>query len=213
MTLKGIKYIRAADVIIYDHLTPKEVLSYSKSSCKMIYLNNDNEEIDILRKYSLKGKLVVRLKNGDPYIFGRGGKICLTLTEEGIECEVIPGVSSVNSVPAYAGIPLTFPKISDMITIVSGITEGGKLFDFQKIPEKGTLIVLMAGKRLEEISKGLISKRSPSEEVAIIERGTYIDQRVSLVKLRELSELNLSSPSMLVIGDVIKLRNFLWKLS
>jgi len=188
-------------------------LSYAKPSCKIIYLNNDDEEIDVLRKHSLEGKLVVRLKNGDPYVFGRGGKICLTLKEEGIECEVIPGVSSVNSVPAYAGIPLTFPKISDMITIVSGITDGGKLFDFQKIPEKGTLVILMPGKRLEEISKGLIAKRNPSEKVAVIERGTYIDQRVSLVKLKELSELKLSSPSMLVIGDVVKLRNFLWKLS
>ncbi|MEM0305092.1 MAG: uroporphyrinogen-III C-methyltransferase [Saccharolobus sp.] len=213
ITLKGVKYVKSADVIVYDKLTPRSVLSYAKPSCIIEYLRSDDSEIDILKKYALMGKLVVRLKNGDPYIFGRGGKICITLISDGIECEIVPGVSSITAVPAYAGIPLTFPKISDMITVISGVTEGGKLFNFQKIPDDGTLVVLMVGKRLEEISKGLLAKRGPSEEVVVIEKGTYEDQRVSIVKLKELSEIKLTSPSMLVMGNVTKLRNFLWKLS
>ena len=81
-------------------------------------------KIEILKKYTLEDKLVVRLKNGDPYIFGRGGKICYELAKDDIECEVVPDVSSVNSVPAYAGIPLTFNGISDMIAIISTISQG-----------------------------------------------------------------------------------------
>ena len=171
-------------------------------------------EIELLRKYALEDKLTVRLKNGDPYVFGRGGNICFELAKENIECEVVPGVSSVNSVPTYAGIPLTFSGISDMITIISGVSKGGKLFDFKRISDYGTLVVLMAGRRIEEISKELQSKRELSEEVAIIERGTYPDQKVYVTRLGELHKFsNLNSPSMLVLGNVVKLREHLWKIS
>lgn len=213
ITLKGLKYVQAADVIVYDKLTPREILSYAKPSCILEYLTDDDEEIDVLKRYALTREMVVRLKNGDPYVFGRGGKICLELGSEGIECEVVPGVSSVNSVPAYAGIPLTFPKISDIVTIVSGVSDQGKLFDFNKIPENGTLVVLMAGKRLGEVTKGLLSKRNPLEDVAVIEKGTYPDQRVLTLKLKELHELKVASPSMIVVGDVVRLRNSLWKFT
>lgn len=214
ITLKGVKYIQNADVIIYDKLISRELLKYTKPSCIIKFLSSDDMEINLLRKYALEGKLVVRLKNGDPYIFGRGGKICYELAKDGIECEVVPGVSSVNSVPAYAGIPLTFNELSDMITIVSSVLQGGKLFDFQKIPSHGTLVVLMGGRRLEEVSKGLMRRRDPLEEVAIIERGTYLDQRVHVTKLGELHKINgLASPSMIVLGNVVKLREYLWKLS
>ncbi|QXJ31034.1 Uroporphyrinogen-III methyltransferase [Saccharolobus shibatae] len=214
ITLKGIKYLQMADVIVYDKLVSRELINYAKPSCSVILLSSDDIEIDLLKKYALENKLVIRLKNGDPYVFGRGGKICQELIKDGIECEVIPGVSSVNSVPAYAGIPLTFNGISDMITVISAVTQGGRLFDFGKIPSYGTLVVLMGGKRLEEVSKGLMTKRDPSEEVAVIQRGTYFDQKVNVTKLRELTKIgNLASPSMLVLGDVVKLRGILWKSS
>ncbi|WP_338604689.1 uroporphyrinogen-III C-methyltransferase [Sulfolobus tengchongensis] len=213
ITLKGIKYLQGADVIIYDKLVPRELINYAKPSCIVRYLISDDMEIDLLRKYASEYKLVVRLKNGDPYVFGRGGNICYELSKDGIECEIVPGVSSVNSVPAYSGIPLTFSGISDMITVVSGVTQGGKLFDFQKIPDYGTLVVLMGSKRMEEISKGLMIRRDPSEEVAIIERGTYPDQKVHITSLKELHKFNLTSPSMLVVGKVVRLRELLWKLS
>ncbi|MCH4816646.1 MAG: uroporphyrinogen-III C-methyltransferase [Saccharolobus sp.] len=214
ITLKGIKYLQMADVIVYDKLVSRELINYAKPSCSVILLSSDDIEIDLLKKYALENKLVIRLKNGDPYVFGRGGKICQELIKDGIECEVIPGVSSVNSVPAYAGIPLTFNGISDMITVISAVTQGGRLFDFGKIPSYGTLVVLMGGKRLEEVSKGLMKKRDPSEEVAVIQRGTYFDQKVNVTELRELTKIgNLASPSMLVLGDVVKLRGILWKSS
>ncbi|QXJ34059.1 Uroporphyrinogen-III methyltransferase [Saccharolobus shibatae] len=214
ITLKGIKYLQMADVIVYDKLVSRELINYAKPSCSVILLSSDDIEIDLLKKYALENKLVIRLKNGDPYVFGRGGKICQELIKDGIECEVIPGVSSVNSVPAYAGIPLTFNGISDMITVISAVTQGGRLFDFGKIPSYGTLVVLMGGKRLEEVSKGLMTKRDPSEEVAVIQRGTYFDQKVNVTKLRELTKIgNLASPSILVLGDVVKLRGILWKSS
>ncbi|QGA68181.1 uroporphyrinogen-III C-methyltransferase [Sulfolobus sp. E11-6] len=215
ITLKGIKYLQMADVIVYDKLVSRELINYAKPSSIAILLSNDDTEVDLLRKYALENKLVIRLKNGDPYIFGRGGKICQELIKDGIECEVVPGVSSVNSVPAYAGIPLTFNGISDMITIVSAVSQGGKLFDFQKIPDYGTLVVLMGGKRLEEVSKGLMIKRDPSEDVAVIERGTYLHQKVYVNKLGKIAEIgnNLATPSMLVLGNVVRLREILWKFS
>ncbi|WP_048052652.1 uroporphyrinogen-III C-methyltransferase [Saccharolobus islandicus] len=214
ITLKGIKYLQMADVIVYDKLVSRELINYAKPSCSVILLSSDDIEIELLRRYALENKLVIRLKNGDPYVFGRGGKICQELIKDGIECEVVPGVSSVNSVPAYAGIPLTFNGISDMITVISAVTKGGRLFDFEKIPADGTLVVLMGGKRLEEVSKELMTKRDPSEEVAVIQRGTYFDQKVNVINLRELTKIgNLATPSMLVLGDVVKLRRILWKSS
>lgn len=87
------------------------------------------------------------------------------------------------------------------------------MFEFEKVPSEGTLVVLMAGKRLREVSKALMAKRSPLESVAIIERGTYEDQKVYITRLKDLGEFKPSSPSMLVLGDVVKLREFLWKVS
>ncbi|WP_187152760.1 uroporphyrinogen-III C-methyltransferase [Acidianus manzaensis] len=213
ITLKAIKYLQSADVIIYDKLIPRELINYAKSSCIVKYLISHDMEVELLRKYAFDYNLVVRLKNGDPYVFGRGGNICYELSKDGIDCEIVPGVSSVNSVPAYAGIPLTFSNVSDMVTVISGVTQGGKLFDFQKIPNYGTLVVLMGSKRVEEISNGLMVKRDPSEEVAIIEKGTYPDQKVHLTNLKELHKFNLTSPSMLVLGKVVRFRQLLWKLS
>jgi len=212
ITLKGLKYLRVADVVIYDKLT-KELVEYANPNSIKYFLSPDEDEVDVVIRFVKKGnRLIVRLKNGDPYIFGRGARLCQELLGVA-ECEVIPGVSAVNSVPAYAGIPLTSPRYSNMITIVSATDEGGRMFNFEKIPDEGTLVVLMAGKKLGEVGKALMSKRSPLEEVAIIERGTYYDQRVYTTMLKDLSEYKPNSPSMLVLGEVIKLRKFLWKLS
>ncbi|MCY0860719.1 MAG: uroporphyrinogen-III C-methyltransferase [Sulfolobaceae archaeon] len=214
ITLKGLKYIEACDVIIYDKLTEK-LIRYARPNCIKYFLADSEEEVTTIKRFIDYGyRLIVRLKNGDPYIFGRGAKLCKELMQEvGVECEVVPGVSAVNSVPAYAGIPLTFQGISNMITIVSAVTEGGRMFEFEKVPSEGTLVVLMAGKRLREVSKALMAKRSPLESVAIIERGTYEDQKVYITRLKDLGEFKPSSPSMLVLGDVVKLREFLWKVS
>nr|WP_062095589.1 uroporphyrinogen-III C-methyltransferase [Sulfolobus acidocaldarius] len=212
LTLKGLKYLQVADVVIYDKLTAQAVVYARENSVKYM-LSSDEDEIEVIRRYLRGYDVIVRLKNGDPYVFGRGPQLCYNMIAEGIQCEVIPGVSAVNSVPAYAGIPLTSNGFSDMVTVVSGVTEGGKLFDFSKVPDKGTLVVLMAGKRLEEGSKGLMSRRSPLDDVAVVEHGTYVDQRVSVMKLKDLVNVRPSSPSMLILGDVVKMRSLLWKFS
>jgi uroporphyrin-III C-methyltransferase len=222
ITLKGIKYIKKADVIVYDRLIPTKLLEFARRDCKLIYVGKNPYEGNtisqdfinrILEEEALKGQLVVRLKSGDPYIYGRGAEECLYLIERGIECEVVPGVSSVNAVSAYAGIPLTYKDWSDGIFITSAIRAGGKLFEFSKVPENCTLIVLMISKHLGEIIENLTKVRDCNEPAAIIEKGTTYYQRVIEGNLGELRNVSISSPSLLISGKVVLLRKKLWKLS
>jgi len=154
-----------------------------------------------------------RLKCGDPYIFGRGAEECNYLIERGIECEVIPGVSSINGVLAYAGIPLTAKGYSNCIYVCSAIIENGKLFDFSQAPKGCTLVVLMVSKYLTEVIDRLIKVRGPDEPAAVIERGTTECQVVKEGRLIDLRNERVSPPAILVVGKVVELRKKLWKIS
>jgi len=225
LTLKALRLIKSADVILYDRLINQEILLFAKPDCELVYVGKEDgkhtieqEKInELLLKYAHTREVVVRLKGGDPFIFGRGGEEALFLVEHGIEFEVVPGVSSFYSVPAYAGIPITFRRISSSFAVITGHEDPRKersSIDWESLKGINTLIVLMGVSRRKEIARRLIEiGRDPKEPVAFIENGTTERQRVILTDLYELSTNppEVSPPAIMVVGSVVRLReNLSW---
>jgi len=220
LTLKALRLIKSADVILYDRLINQEILLFAKPDCELVYVGKEDgkhtieqEKInELLLKYAHTREVVVRLKGGDPFIFGRGGEEALFLAEHGIEFEVVPGVSSFYSVPAYAGIPITFRGISSSFAVITGHEDPRKersSIDWESLKGINTLIVLMGVSRRKEIARRLIEiGRDPKEPVAFIENGTTERQRVILTDLYELSTNppEVSPPAIMVVGSVVRLR-------
>jgi len=233
LTLKALRLIKSADVILYDRLINQEILLFAKPDCELVYVGKEDgkhtieqENInELLLKYAHTREVVVRLKGGDPFIFGRGGEEALFLAEHGIEFEVVPGVSSFYSVPAYAGIPITFRGISSSFAVITGHEDPRKEksnIDWESLKGINTLIILMGVSRRKEIAKRLIEVgRDPKEPVAFIENGTTERQRVILTDLYELSTNppEVSPPAIMVVGEVVRLReklvsfNFVLKIN
>jgi uroporphyrin-III C-methyltransferase len=229
ITLKAVKVLREAQVVLYDRLVCEEILSFTRPSCLLVYVGKEEgrhtlpqEEINRLLLYyaSLYDK-VVRLKGGDPFIFGRGGEEVLFLAEHGIPFEVIPGVSSFYSVPAYAGIPLTLRGISSSFAVVTGheATDKGRRVDWSSFKDVDTLVVLMGVRNRQRIARELIKAgRDPSEPVAFVEKGTTEDQRIVVTTLGELAERppEVKPPAVMVVGRVVevhsRIRDFLENL-
>ncbi|WP_369609211.1 uroporphyrinogen-III C-methyltransferase [Sulfurisphaera javensis] len=223
ITLKAYNLIKKADVIIYDRLISKKLLQ--NTNAELIYVGKeigDSELQDyinnlLVEKAKVKD-IVVRLKGGDPYIFGRGEEECIYVMSNGIECEVVPGITSAIAVPAYAGIPVTSRLVSaSSFTVITATRAYNKIIDKDYIPKKGTLVILMGIHVIKELEKVLLSIRDPKEKIAIIENGTTENQRVFIGTLDQLSKLveenNVKSPAIIVVGDVVKLRDRLWKLT
>lgn len=223
ITLKGLKVLQEADVIVYDRLIPIELLNYCKPKSEKIYVGKNigdyviQDDINkLLVKKALENKTVVRLKGGDPYVLGRGEEECMYVISNGVECEVIPGVTSAIAVPAYAGIPVTSRLYSASgFTVISATQAEDKLIDVDYIPKKGTLIILMGIRKIEELTNLLLKIRDEREPVAVIQNGTTQQQRVAVGILRDLNSIvkenNITSPAIIVVGEVVKLREYLWK--
>ena len=226
LTLKGKRCISEADCIIYDRLVNKRILGFAGKGTEFIYLGKENteggliqEEINnkILEK-ALEGKIVVRLKGGDPFVFGRGGEEIEKLSEKNIPFEIIPGITSAIAVPEYAGIPVTHRGLSKSFHVFTGMTAKENSFhDFKKIAElEGTLVFLMGVKNLGLITGELIKHgKDKNTPAAVIEKGTTGKQRVitdSLENIFKTAEKEKAvSPAVIVIGDVVKKREkFNW---
>ncbi|MCX8034478.1 MAG: uroporphyrinogen-III C-methyltransferase [Thermodesulfovibrio sp.] len=223
ITLKGIKAIQQADCIVYDfHINPR-LLTYAKENAEFVYAGKrgghhemTQDEINaVLVQKAKEGKVVCRLKGGDPFVFGRGGEEVEILCEEGIEFEIIPGISSVIAVPAYAGIPVTHRKIASAFTVITGnedLSKQDRIFTHiraSNAPE--TMIFLMCVKNLETITGKLIQEGlKPETPAAIIRWGTRPEQKVITGTISEIAQLakehKISPPAILVIGDVVSLR-------
>lgn len=213
LTLRAYRLLKEADVILYDRLVGEEIESFLKTLDKeIVYVGKERgekgerrqKEINMLmKKYFEEGKKVVRLKGGDPGVFGRMAEEIEFLVKNDIPFEVVPGVSSVNGAPVSSGIPLTHPGNSYGFLVVSG-KDSGRI---KELHQEGTLIVLMGGCTAKDVARNLIeSGISAEREVAVIEKGSMKDQRVTLTKLRELAEndFNFESPALIVVGDVAK---------
>jgi len=215
LTLKALRAIEEADVILYDRLVGEEILEMLRGMGKdLIYVGkNSNEKGDfrqreineLMVKLAKEGKVVVRLKGGDPFVFGRGGLEAEFLAEHGIPFEVVPGVSSISSVPTSAGIPLTHPGVSSSILVVTGKDCVKK---WQESILNGTLVILMGRNNIKEICDNLIKAgRSPDTPIAVIENGTLKNQRIFFGTLKNMAERlekeEVKGPTLIVIGEVV----------
>lgn len=227
LTLKAKKVLEEADVIIYDYLANKRFLDLCKENSEKIYVGKKGgshtlpqEKInELLVKKAKEGKVVVRLKGGDPFLFGRGGEEVEALVEENIPFEVIPGITSAIAVPAYAGIPVTHRNYTSTLAIITGHEAEGKeesKIDFSALAKIGTLVFLMGVKNLPNIIKRLIEEgKPPNTPSAVIQWGTLPEQKTAVGTLENIvekvKEKGITAPAIIIIGEVVKLREkFNW---
>lgn len=223
LTIKALKILKEADLVIYDRLVGKEILQMIPSKTEKIYVgkasgkhHKTQEEINkLLIKEAQKGKIVARLKGGDPFLFGRGGEETQILQKAEIPFHVIPGITSALAVPTYAGIPLTHRNYASSLAIVTGHEDPTKDLSRVNWEELGTsvdtIVVLMGVKMLKHFVKRLIAGGSDSDtKVAIVENGTRPNQRVIIGNLGNINqkakELGVKPPAVIIIGNVVKLQ-------
>jgi uroporphyrinogen III methyltransferase/synthase len=230
LTIKGRDLLAEADVVLYDDLVDARVLGLCGERAVRVGVGKARgagghrpataqEEINrLLVEHGRSGARVVRLKGGDPFVFGRGGEEALALAAAGVPYEVVPGVSSAVAAPAYAGIPVTQRGLASSVTIVTGHEAPDKApdaarVDWRRLGGSGgdTLVILMGVGRLPHIAAELIAGgRAPETPAAVIERGTTPEQRVVTGTLRDLPQLaaeaGVKSPACIVVGEVAALR-------
>ncbi|HHV10914.1 MAG TPA: uroporphyrinogen-III C-methyltransferase [Clostridiales bacterium] len=219
ITQKGLRLLQTCDVVIYDRLASIGLLKYLKEDCVKINVGKivgnhaiNQEEINrIIVEQAKLHKRVVRLKGGDPFVFGRGGEEILTMEQHGIPYEVVPGITSSIAVPAYAGIPVTHRGASQSFSVVTGHTaerEGSLPEDFKHLAKlEGTLVILMGVGNLEKIAATLMEYgRPPSTPVAVVANGTTIWQEEARGTLQDIcqrvKEADIKAPAVIIVGDV-----------
>jgi uroporphyrin-III C-methyltransferase len=224
LTLKARRLIDSADVVVYDQLPGKMILDSIPAGTEKIdagkhagdHTLKQDEINNVIVKKAREGKNVVRLKGGDPYMFGRGGEEAQELIEAGIEFEIVPGITSAIAVPAYAGIPVTHRDHASMVTFITGHedpTKDESALDWETLAKfEGTIVVFMGVKMLENnVSELIKNGKDPQTPVALIERGTRPDQRVTIGVLENIAsiakERNVKAPAITVIGTVVKLHD------
>jgi uroporphyrin-III C-methyltransferase len=207
ITARGLTLIRSCDVLVHDRLVCDELVEEAPADAIRIGRDRlDQDEINrLLVSYGRRGLNVVRLKGGDPFVFGRGGEEALALASAGVPFQVVPGVSSLSAVPAAAGIPVTHRGISSQVTIVNA---QGPL-DFAALARTGgTLVLFMGFARLSEIADGLQAHGlDPQTPAAVISAGTTPDEEAVTATLATIAEsaADLSSPALIVVGEVVAL--------
>ena len=224
LTQRARNVIDAADVVLFDQLPGEEILSSLPARAEKIdcgkyggkhTLKQDEIEALVVDRAG-QGKTVVRLKGGDPFLFGRGGEELETVRTAGIDVEMVPGISSALAVPASVGIPLTHRKYASQVTILTGNEDPTKpesALDWKLLAQsRGTIVILMGVANLGKIAGMLIQNgKAPDTPVAIIERGLRKDRRVTTGSLSTIADAARSAvvkpPAVIVIGDVVKLYN------
>jgi uroporphyrinogen III methyltransferase / synthase len=226
ITVKGLRSIREADVLVYDRLVSPHLLKEAKAEAELIYVGKmpdrhtlEQEEINrLLVEKAKQGKMVTRLKGGDPFVFGRGGEEALALAESGIAFEIVPGITSAVAVPAYAGIPVTHRAVAADFTVVTGHedpTKENSDLDWPTLARtRGTLVILMGMGNLPIITEKLIHEgMDPHLPVALVHRGTEAAQRTLTGTLTNIAEKataeNFKHPAVIVIGKVVKFHEHL----
>jgi len=215
ITLKGYGLICQADVILHDHLIPDELLQLARADAEIITVGKfasqhtmPQEQINaLLIEKAGQHKTIVRLKGGDPFLFGRGGEEAEACIEAGVDFEVVPGVTSALAVPCYAGIPPTHRDFTPNLAIVTGHRKADEELE---IPNAGTVIFLMGVSNIEKIVSSLLKAGwSPQTKIAAVERGTFYNQRVVVGILESFVETvkqaDLGTPAVFIVGKVVEL--------
>jgi uroporphyrinogen III methyltransferase / synthase len=222
VTLRTKEAVEQADVIVYDYLSNPEILSWSRPATEIIYAGkqagahtlSQSEINDLMLQRAKEGKLVVRLKGGDPFVFGRGAEEAEVLSEAGIPFEIVPGITSAIAVPAYAGIPVTQRGVTSSFTVFTGHedpTKEGSAIDYRALVQsRGTLVMLMGAGRLSKVVEELRTNgASPTLPVALVRWGTTGRQETLVGQLQNIEELtlDLEPPVVAVFGDVVTYRH------
>jgi len=214
LTLKAARALGAADVILVDELVNRGCLAHARSGAKIVEVGKRGgckstpqafiEKLLIL--YAKENKNVVRLKGGDPFVFGRGGEEVEALRSQGIEVEIIPGITAGTAVPASLGIPVTHREFARGVTFVTGHTKDGTEPDWQALARARTTLVIYMGLRgLERILSSLKEAgMDPATPACIIENGTLHSQKQRVATLGTLSGDGFAGPALIVIGDVVR---------
>jgi len=223
LTIKGKELLSQADVVIYDYLANPRFLEFARDGAELIYVGKKGgdhtmgqaEISALIVDWAWRVKTVVRLKGGDPFIFGRGGEEAQELAAAGVDFEIVPGVTSAISVPAYAGIPLTHRDYTATVAFVTGhedpLKEQSTIAWDKLATGAGTLVFLMGVGNLPQIAERLMKHgRSPDTPVAVIRRGTTAEQATWVGNLENIgriaSESRIRPPAIIVVGDVVRLR-------
>lgn len=219
LTLKGLQQIQQADVVVYDRLVSDEIMNLVRRDADRVFVGKragyhcvPQEEINqILLREAQSGKRVVRLKGGDPFIFGRGGEELETLCHAGIPFSVVPGITAASGCSAYSGIPLTHRDYAQSVRLVTGhLKTGGELDWANLAAEKQTLVFYMGLNQAAAIQEQLIAHGMQADmPVALVENGTSVQQRVVSGALSQLGDLaqQVKSPSLIIVGRVVALRD------
>lgn len=224
ITVKGLECVKKADVIIYDYLANERLLDHRRPDAELVYVGKQGgrhtlpqgEINKLIIKRASEGKIVARLKGGDPFIFGRGGEEAEDLVDNGIAFEIVPGVTAATAVPTYAGIPLTHREHTASVAFVTGHEDPTKpesKVHWDRISTGiGTLIFFMGMKNLQNIVDNLTRHgRAVDTPVALIQWGTRTDQRVVTGTLKDIvskvKEAKIGPPAIIVVGEVVKLRD------
>jgi len=226
LTIKGREYLEKADVVIYDRLGTKDLLQFCNPHAELIYVGkhpgrhtlSQSEINTLLLEKAWSGNLVVRLKGGDPFVFGRGGEEAEYLARSGVPFEIVPGVTSAIAVPAYAGIPVTHREYSSSIAIITGHERETSHLLASKwralSTTADTLVFVMCMSSLREIISNLIAGgRSPDTPTAVIAAGTQPQQKTVTGTLGDIvervTEAKIAHPAITIVGEVVRLREIL----
>ncbi len=229
LTLRAVELIKKADVVLYDRLVSKKIISMIPKKTQNLYVgrevgddykHQDDTNLQMV-KFAKSNKNVVRLKGGDPFIFGRGGEEAEYLKKFKIKFEIIPGITSGMGSAVYSGIPLTHRKYSSSVVFVTGHEDPGKTknpVQWKKLAKSVETIVIMMGlSRIGIISKQLVSGGlSKTTPVAVIRKGTNDDQKILIGNLsnitQKIKDHNITPPSIIIIGNVVKLhKTIAWR--
>jgi uroporphyrinogen III methyltransferase/synthase len=223
LTIRAVELIAAADVVLYDRLIPSEALAHARADAQVIYVGKEGEGPQfpqddthaLLLEHARAGRMVVRLKGGDPFVFGRGGEEALVLAEAGIPFEIVPGVTAGVAAPAYAGIPVTHRDTASGVAFVTGHEDPAKpgtAIDWAALARfPGTLVFYMGVRTLPRIAERLVAEGRPADQaVAVVERGTLPGQRTLLATLADVADRarqeTIRAPAITLVGDVARLR-------
>lgn len=212
ITLKAVKALNKADVVLYDYLANDKILEHAPEDAKIIYVGKKagehyktQDEINaLIIKEAKENENVVRLKGGDPFVFGRGGEELLELVKENIDFEVIPGVTSAIGAPTSMGFPVTHRGVATSFTVVTGHedpTKENKQVKWDYTAD--TLIILMGIGNIKENTQEIMKYRDPDTPACVVESGTLPNERVVFGTLGTIADKDINTPAILVIGNII----------
>lgn len=218
LTVKAVRALEQAEVVIHDRLVSDEILALANPAAELLYagkVQGQQEEIQefifrMLIDYAKSGKRVVRLKGGDPLVFGRGAEEWQKLKEAGVDVEIVPGISSAVAVPGLAGIPVTYRAVADGFAVITGhLRSEGQEVDWSKYAKVDTLVILMGVATRADIATELIRHGRPANQpVAFVERGSTERERVVVTTLAQVAAGNVAvaNPAVFVAGEVVRVR-------